>query len=328
MPWKVTLEGRIDHAGASLPLLETLAILEGIAADAALKGAATRTGLSYRAIWDKLARIEALLGCEAAHRVKGHGTRLTPAGDALRSALDASRRRLEPVLAQECADLAAALAPLAPAEEPARLILAASHDPLLSAAAQALASVQVNILGSGDAIAALLAGRADVAGCHFGEDAPSPPPETRDALAAAGFDWLRIFGRAQGLMVAPGNPLGLRDLADAVAAKARFVNRQRGSGTRRWFDRLLAQAAISPGAVRGYTDEEFTHQAVAAVIAAGRADAGLGVQAAAEKFGLDFLPLGEESYFLVLSPHLRTAPQIHALLDLIRRTKPSFPGYR
>jgi molybdate-binding protein len=129
-------------------------------------------------------------------------------------------------------------------------------------------------------------------------------------------------------MVAPGNPLGLRDLADAVGAKARFVNRQRGSGTRRWFDRLLAQAAISPGAVRGYTDEEFTHQAVAAVIAAGRADAGLGVQAAAEKFGLDFLPLGEESYFLVLAPHLRTAPQIHALLDLIRRTKPSFPGYR
>jgi putative molybdopterin biosynthesis protein len=328
MQWKVTLEGRIDHAGTSLPLLETLAILDGIAAEAALKGATTRTGLSYRAVWDKLARIEVLLGCEAAHRVKGHGTRLTPAGDALRIALDASRRRLEPILAQECTDLATALAPLAPIEEPARLILAASHDPLLSAAAQSFTALQVNILGSGDAIAALLAGRADLAGCHFGEDAFAPPPETRDALSAAGFEWLRIFGRVQGLMVAPGNPLRLHSLADAVAAKARFVNRQRGSGTRRWFDRLLAQAAISPEAIRGYADEEYTHQAVAAVIAAGRADAGLGVRAAAEKFGLDFLPLGEESYFLVLAPQLRTAPQIHALLDLIERTKPSVPGYR
>jgi molybdate transport repressor ModE-like protein len=327
MQWTVTLEGRIDHAGISLPILETLAILDGIAAGSALKGAALRTGLSYRAIWDKLARIEALLGCAAAHRVKGHGTRLTPAGDALRATLDAARRRLEPVLAQECAELGAALAHLAPRNAPPRLVLAASHDPLLSVAAQSFDWLRLDTQGSGDAIAALQAGRADLAGCHFGEDAAAPPADTRDALLAAGFEWRRIFRRAQGLMVAPGNPLGLRDIADVAGRKARVVNRQRGSGTRLLFDRLLARAGIAPTEIRGYADEEFTHQAVAAVIAAGRADVGLGVHAAAAKFGLDFLPLADESYFLIVPPQLQTDPRIHALLDLIEHTKSTFPGY-
>jgi putative molybdopterin biosynthesis protein len=327
MPWKVTLEGRIDRDGTSLPLSETLAILEGIAETAALKGAMHRTGLSYRAVWDKLARVEAVLGRAAAHRVKGHGTRLTPAGEELRVALEASRRRLEPLLDQETAELAAVLAPLGPDAVPQRLILAASHDPLLSATARSFDWLRLDIQGSGDAIAALQAGRADLAGCHFGEDAPAPPAETRAALAAAGFGWRRIFGRAQGLMVASGNPLGLHGIADAARKTVRFVNRQRGSGTRQLFDRLLARAGIASAAIRGYAEEEFTHQAVAAVIAAGRADAGLGVHAAAARFGLDFIPLAQESYFLIIPPQLRDDPRIEALLDLIQHTKSTFPGY-
>jgi molybdate transport repressor ModE-like protein len=327
MRWKISLEGRIERAGVSLAIAESLAILNGIAADATLKGAATRTGLSYRAIWDKLARIEALLGSPAAKRVKGHGTSLTPAGEALRTALDASLRRILPVAAQESSELAAALATLGPGNDVARLTMAASHDPLLVGIARDLDWLRLDIVGSTEALSALRAGRADLAGCHFGEDAPTPPADIRGALTGAGFGWLKAFGRAQGLMVAAGNPLAIRSLADAARQRARFVNRQRGSGTRLWLDRLLARDRIEPGTIRGYADEEFTHQAVAAVIAADRADTGLGVRAAAEKFGLDFIPLGEESYFLFLSPQLQTDPRIHELLQLIQRTKATVPGY-
>lgn len=328
MPWTFSLEGRIERAGLSIAVAETFAILDGIAADASLKAAATRTGLSYRATWDKLARIEALLGSPAARRIKGHGTSLTPAGEALRAALDASMRRMLPLAAKESTELTAAMAALGADKGVARLTMAASHDPLLVGLARTLDWLRLDIVGSAEALGALRAGRADLAGCHFGEDASAPPAHIREALAAAGFGWLKAFGRVQGLMVAPGNPLAIGSLGDAVRARARFVNRQRGSGTRSWFDRLLARDGIDPGTIRGYADEEFTHQAVAAVIAAGRADTGLGVRAAAEKFGLDFIPLGEESYFLFLTPELQTDPQIHDLLELIRKTKATVSGYR
>ena len=233
-----------------------------------------------------------------------------------------------PLAAKESAELMAAMAALGADKGVARLTMAASHDPLLVGLARTLDWLRLDIVGSAEALGALRAGRADLAGCHFGEDASAPPAHIREALAGAGFGWLKAFGRVQGLMVAPGNPLAIGSLGDAVRARARFVNRQRGSGTRSWFDRLLARDGIDPGTIRGYADEEFTHQAVAAVIAAGRADTGLGVRAAAEKFGLDFIPLGEESYFLFLTPELQTDPQIHDLLELIRKTKATVSGYR
>ena len=79
---------------------------------------------------------------------------------------------------------------------------------------------------------------------------------------------------------------------------ARFINRQRGSGTRALVDQLLRRGGLAPEALKGYADEEFTHLAVAATIAAGRADAGVGVRAAAARFGLAFVPLGRERYWL------------------------------
>jgi putative molybdopterin biosynthesis protein len=99
-------------------------------------------------------------------------------------------------------------------------------------------------------------------------------------------------------MVAPGNPRGIHSLADVAERGARFINRQRGSGTRALVDRLLRRAGLAPEEVKGYGDEEFTHLAVAATIAAGRADAGVGVRAAAARFGLAFVPLGRERYWL------------------------------
>ena len=99
-------------------------------------------------------------------------------------------------------------------------------------------------------------------------------------------------------MVAPGNPRRIRSLADVAERGARFINRQRGSGTRALVDRLLRRADLTPEQIKGYGDEEFTHLAVAATIAAGRADAGVGVRAAATRFGLAFVAVGRERYWL------------------------------
>jgi putative molybdopterin biosynthesis protein len=109
-----------------------------------------------------------------------------------------------------------------------------------------------------------------------------------------------LVHREQGLLVAPGNPLGLRRVADLARPGLRYVNRQRGAGTRVLLDYELARAGTDPDAIVGYGREEPTHLAVAAAIASGRADAGMGVLSAARAFDLDFVPVTKEPYDLVL----------------------------
>ena len=110
---------------------------------------------------------------------------------------------------------------------------------------------------------------------------------------------ITLAHREQGLIVPPGNPRGLEDLAGAVSAGARLVNRNRGSGTRVWLDRLLSGASVDPVRVAGYDNEVMTHDAAARAVAEGAADVALGIRPAANAHGLDFVPLVEERYDLV-----------------------------
>lgn len=111
---------------------------------------------------------------------------------------------------------------------------------------------------------------------------------------------VHLVVREQGLLVQPGNPKNIRGVADLLRADVAFVNRQPGAGTRVLLDVLLARHGISPNHIRGYDREEFTHMAVAAAVAGGIADCGLGLAAAADAMGLDFIPLEREEYDLVL----------------------------
>ena len=111
---------------------------------------------------------------------------------------------------------------------------------------------------------------------------------------------MRLVHRDQGLIVAPGNPTGTTGIEDVASRGLRYVNRQRGAGTRMLLDHELARHGIEPDSIDGYRREEHTHLAVAAAVAAGRADCGLGVLAAARAFGLDFVPVAREPYDLVL----------------------------
>jgi putative molybdopterin biosynthesis protein len=209
------------------------------------------------------------------------------------------------------------------------IVAIGSHDLVLDLAASALraddplitlASSNVGSLGG---LVALRDGLCHVAGSHLLDPATGEYTLPYvDRLLGADRDEIavvRLVHRDQGLIVAPGNPLGLAGVDGLTRPGLRYVNRQRGAGTRALLDHELARRGIDPADVPGYTREEHTHLAVAAAVAAGRADAGLGILAAARAFGLDFVPVAQEPYDLVLRTGSLTDDRLAPLWDLLAR---------
>jgi putative molybdopterin biosynthesis protein len=140
--------------------------------------------------------------------------------------------------------------------------------------------------------------------------------------------------------VAPGNPRGISGLADLAGGELTYVNRQRGAGTRMLLDQELRRLGIDPSQVQGYAREEPTHLAVAAAVAAGRVDCGMGILAAARAFGLDFVPVAQEPYDLVadsasleeplLAPlwRLLESPDFHASVEKLGGYSTRESGHR
>jgi molybdate transport repressor ModE-like protein len=286
-----------------------LPLLRAIEARATLRAATDALGLSYRAAWDLLNLQARNLGAPLVVMARGRGARLSPLAQRLLAADDAAEAQLRAARHQ----LAVQIEPL-PAK--ARLGLAASHDPLL---AEFVADVHLPFdlvfRGSMESVAAFAHGDAELAGFH----SPAGQAAAYRRLLAPRRDCLiRFARREQGLIVQKGNPRGARSLADVARRGLRFVNRQRGSGTRQLVDELLRDARIAPDKLKGYADEEFTHAAVAATVAAGRAEAGVGVRAAAARFGLGFVPLREESYWLVTRKRMLAERPVERLLAALQ----------
>ncbi len=290
--------------------------------------AAQALGVSYRGAWGKLVRAERLLGIALVERVKGHGSRLTGAGTALARAAAGFEAEAARRLEAPAARLRAVVEGLH-GQQRQPLRLAASHDLLLEAVVAAAAddgAVAVRFLGSEHALAALQRGDADLAGFHLAE--PLPPLRARPAQFSDPALFIEpLMRREQGLIVAPGNPLRVRDVADLARTGLRFVNRQQGAGTRAWLDRLIAERGLRPRQISGYEREEYTHLAVAATVAAGAADAGFGLRAAALEFGLGFVPVGPEVYYLCGARALSAHPAVMALVAGVRGRAASAPGY-
>jgi putative molybdopterin biosynthesis protein len=295
--------------GAALhnPLFD---LLQAVHEHGSIQHAAKALGASYRHVWGALKRWEDTLGEPLVTWSQGQPARLTPFADRLLWAETRARTRLTPHIEALRAELERVLAEALDGSQHV-LTIFASHDlalPLLrdlSSSAQRL-HIELRFAGSVDALAALAQGRCLVAGFHV----PPLPGGSRQFAAAMKpllkpglHKLIGCLRRSQGLMVRKGNPLGLRDLHDLVTDRgrsARFINRQSGSGTRLLMDHLLAERGIAPDQVRGYFDPaEDSHLAVAAAVASGVADVGPGIEAAARQFGLDFIPLVTEDYYLV-----------------------------
>ncbi|HEY0572731.1 MAG TPA: molybdopterin biosynthesis protein [Pseudonocardia sp.] len=189
------------------------------------------------------------------------------------------------------------------------IVAIGSHDLVLDLAASRLRATDPLItlassnVGSLGGLVALRDGLCHIAGSHLLDPATGQYTlPYLDRLLGADSDVavVRLVHRDQGLIVAPGNPLGLTGVEDLPRPGLRYVNRQRGAGTRALLDHEMANRGIDPAQVAGYSREEHTHLAVAAAVAAGRADAGMGILAAARAFGLDFVPVAQEPYDLVL----------------------------
>jgi len=143
---------------------------------------------------------------------------------------------------------------------------------------------------------------------------------------------MTFMHREQGLIVAPGNPRGIQGLADLVRDDVRYINRQRGAGTRILLDYHLKKLGIQPERIKGYRREEYTHLAVAVAVQSGVVDCGLGIAAAAHALHLDFIPFEKERYDLVIPRLHYEGDLLRPLLDLIRgsnlrRAVAEIPGY-
>jgi putative molybdopterin biosynthesis protein len=174
------------------------------------------------------------------------------------------------------------------------------------------------VVGSLAGLMALARGEAHFAAAHLydAEADDYNAPFVRRLMAGQSCALITLAQREQGLIVAKGNPKKIHDVRDLARRGVRFVNRQRGAGTRVLLDGLLQRARIAQREVHGYTHEEPTHSAVASAVASGAADAGLGIQAAARSFALDFAPITQERFELIL---LRHAPEIELFLSVINR---------
>ena len=203
------------------------------------------------------------------------------------------------------------------------LMMMGSHDPLLDLLAThlrlgsggRLVSVNVGSLGG---LLALRRGEAHLAGTHLfdPESGSYNRPFVRRYLGEKPVQLLTFAHREQGLMLAPGNPLGIESLGDL--RRARFINRQRGAGTRVLLDYLLARQGIEPAEVAGYAHEEHTHMAVAAAVADGIGDCGMGLRGAAEALGLAFIGLVWERFDLAIPQRFMAMEHMQALLETLR----------
>jgi molybdate-binding protein/DNA-binding PadR family transcriptional regulator len=232
---------------------------------------------------------------------------------------EAAARQAEASLAP--LDLARSLAAHKPglgASGASRLTIAASDDPLLAHLAS-LAGTALDLRGSLGGLTAVARREADVAGAHL-LDLQSGEYNTPFLQSLAPEEEMLVIAlamRETGVMVAPGNPLDIHDLRDLARPGIRLVNRPQGTGTRLLFFARLRQAGVDPHALLGWERTVPTHDAVAASVATGIADAGPGIRAAAEARGLVFFPLGIERYDLIMPRRVHDSPSGRSLLEIL-----------
>jgi molybdate transport repressor ModE-like protein len=315
-----------------------LPLLDGIATSASLAAAVVACGVSYRAGWGLLRDYQRKLGAPLVRLERGRGARLTALGEQLLRAQGLAAQRVARILPALAIELAPGPHP-PEANRALRLRIAASHDLALATLAERLPAagieLELSVMGSLHALKEYAEGRADLAGFHV----PIGRGATRER--APFLQWLRtgrdrlvhFVDREQGLILPRGNPAQVKSLRDVAIGNLRFVNRQRGSGTRLLIDAMLADEHLQASAIHGYGNEEFTHAAVAATVASGGADAGFGLRAAAAEYGLGFVPLVRERYYLAVRARDVDKPAVTRLIRamqnpaFVRRAR-RLPGYQ
>ncbi len=206
------------------------------------------------------------------------------------------------------------------------IVAIGSHDMALDLLSSAIARVQPGMslsssnVGSLGGLIALQRGEAHLAGSHLLDEETGEynVSYVRRYLAGRPVVIVNLVHREQGLIVAPRNPRGIQRLEDLLRPDVRFVNRQKGAGTRVLLDYKLRMMGVTPSQLRGYEREEYTHLGVAAAVLSGTADVGLGILAAARALRLEFIPLLKERYDLIIPLEHYESELLAPLLEVIR----------
>ena len=317
LDYALHLDGDSKHVLNS----DTFSLLSSIKEYGSLAEAARAMGWSYRHVWGLMEKWEQVLKQPLVYLERGRGAKLSPFGERLLWIEQKARARFTPRVDSLQAEIEREFIELLQPELP-RLKIHASHDLVLARMRDKLfqnTNIQLDLEfhGSLDSLSSLSHGQCDLAGFHVAEGygkASLVHLAYRQWIKPRAQQLIHFVSRQQGLIVAPGNPLEIRGINDLVRANIRFVNRQRGSGTRLEFDQLLWDAGINRAAIDGYEQEEFTHLAVAANVGSDMADVGFGIKAAAAEFGLDFIPIINERYFFTCRSEFCKQP---ALIDFI-----------
>lgn len=204
------------------------------------------------------------------------------------------------------------------------LIITGSHDPIIDEISDMLNkkgcgfTVISSHVGSMGALTAVKNGQAHLGATHLldGESGIYNEAYVKQYFPDGGAVLVKGIGRVQGLMVRKGNPCGIKEFKDIK--NYTYVNRQRGAGTRVLCDFLLKKYDMNPNEIKGYRNEEFTHTAVAALIAAGNADVGMGIYSAAKMYGLDFIPVCNEEYDFLVGEDYIDSPMVKAFFEVLR----------
>jgi molybdate transport repressor ModE-like protein len=316
--WEISRDG-----GQALDTAVLLSLLRAIEETGSIARAAQAVGLSYRYAWGLLREAEELFGYSLMQTGRGRGTRLSALSEKLIWADRRVSARLSPTLDSLASELEGELGRTL-GTVPQMVRLDASHGfavaAFLKLAGESGLPIDLRYRNSTDAVAALSRGESDLAGFHvpLGEFESQSVERYGKWLDAKAHRLIHLAVRTQGLFVNPGNPLAIGGLEDLARPDVRFVNRQVGSGTRLLIELLLSRHDVVPTMVNGYENTEFTHSAVAAFIASGMADVGFGVQTAAERFKLDFIPLANERYFFAVSADALEQPKMRKVIEVLR----------
>lgn len=206
------------------------------------------------------------------------------------------------------------------------LVVIGSHDPLLDELGDMMHIDDNDVfmssahVGSMGGIMAIRRGEAHAAGCHLldTETGVYNKAFIKKYFPKGNVKLIRCVGRQQGLMVQHGNPLNIQKFSDIAREGIRYVNRQKGSGTRILTDYLCKTENVNPDAIYGYEREELTHTSVAAQIVSGSADAGMGIYSAAKLYDLDFIPICIEEYDLLIPDHAWDTPMVRQMIATLK----------
>ena len=310
-------------------------LLQALKRSGKLTDAAKEIGVSYRHGWNLIKQWTDFFGTPLVDMQKGRGASLTLLGEKLLWAEERVHARLGPQLENLASELNLEIHRALQLEQPI-LNIFASHGYAVALLPELVDSLQINLqyMPAEEAIRSVVAGECELAGFHLPRNLANSEiyQDYQQLLSSQELTVIRYITRAQGLMVKNGNPKGIQSLQNLTRSDVRFVNRQQGSGTSALFDELIAREGITSQMIHGYGTREFTHSAIAAYVASGMADVGLGVEPPARNFGLDFIPITLEHYLFVCRKEALSNSVLNDLVcqlnsDNFKTAIAALPGY-